>query len=152
MRKFSTSLFVVAVSSAAFAQRPQKMNFQAVIRNTDGDLVKNSKVGIRISILQGSVSGTMVYTETQNTETNVNGLITIAIGEGTALTDNISSTDWSNDPYFIKTETDPAGETNYTITGASELLSVPYALYAANGILAPGSVAGNTTYWNGSPG
>jgi uncharacterized protein (TIGR02145 family) len=108
------------------AQPPQKMSYQAIIRNASNTLVTSHLVGIQISILQGSVNGTVVYTETQTTTTNANGLISIEIGGGTGF----DAINWANDLYFIKTETDPAGGTNYTITGTSQLLSVPYALYA----------------------
>ncbi|MEA2042103.1 MAG: DUF1566 domain-containing protein [Bacteroidota bacterium] len=102
------------------------MSYQAVIRNASDNLVTSQTVGIRISILQGSASGTLVYEETQTPSTNTNGLVSIEIGGGTGF-DTIS---WSNGPYFIKTETDPTGGTSYTITGTSQLLSVPYALHA----------------------
>jgi hypothetical protein len=92
-------------------------------------LVTNQAVGIHISILQTSASGTAVYTETQTPTTNLNGLVTIEIGNGTS-TDDFSVIDWSADTYFIKTEIDPTGGINYTITGISQLLSVPYALHA----------------------
>jgi len=145
-----TLLVIMAVSQLqnAKAQSPQKMSYQAVVRNSSDKLVVNKVVGVKISILQGSATGTAVYTETQTPTTNANGLISIEIGGGTGF-DQI---DWSKGPYFVKTETDPTGSTNYTITGTSQLLSVPYALHAAssgNGISA-GKDAGNTPYWNGT--
>jgi hypothetical protein len=81
---------------------------------------------MQISILQGSSTGTVVYTETQTPTTNANGLVSIEIGGGAGF----STIDWANGPYFIKTETDPTGGTTYSITGTSQLLSVPYALHA----------------------
>jgi hypothetical protein len=112
--------------SLAIAQTPQKMSYQAVIRNSSNQLIASQAVGMKISILQGSATGTLVYTETQTPSTNANGLVSIEIG-GSA---GFSAINWSSDLYFIKTETDPAGGTNYTITGTSQLLSVPYALHA----------------------
>jgi len=106
------------------------MSYQAVVRNSNNALVLSSVVGIQVSILQGSVSGTAVYVETQMPSTNANGLVSIEIGEGTIVSGAFSAIDWSNGPYFIKTETDPTGGSNYTITGVSQLLSVPYALHA----------------------
>jgi hypothetical protein len=111
------------------AQSPQKMSYQAVVRNSSDQLVANKIVGMRISIIKGSETGTTVYTETQKPTTNSNGLVSVELGTGTS-TDNFSAIDWANGPYFIKTETDPSGGTNYTITGISQLLSVPYALHA----------------------
>jgi hypothetical protein len=85
---------------------------------------------MQISILQGSASGTVVYVETQKPTTNANGLVSIEIGGGTVVNGAFATIDWANGLYFIKTETDPTGGTNYTITGTNQLLSVPYALHA----------------------
>lgn len=108
------------------------MSYQSVIRKTDGSLVVNTSVGIKISILQGSASGTVTYVETQTTTTNANGLATLAIGGGTPVTGTFAGINWASGTYFIKTETDPVGGTNYTISGTSQLLSVPYALYSGS--------------------
>ena len=126
MRKLFTFLVAVLLTASVFAQTPEKMSYQAVIRNSSDALVTNTQVGMQISILQGSASGTVVYTETQTPTTNVNGLVSMEIGSGAGF----STIDWANDIYFIKTETDPTGGTNYTIIGTSQLLSVPYALHA----------------------
>ena len=143
------TLAYLLIISSVFAQAPQKMSYQAVIRNTSGALVSSASVGMQISILQGSVAGTAVYAETQTPITNANGLVSIEIGTGTVITGTFAGINWANGPYFIKSETDPAGAANYTITGTSELMSVPYALFSANGINS-GNAAGNTPYWNGS--
>ncbi len=120
------------IATASMAQAPQKMSYQAVIRNSSNALVANQSVGMRISILQGSANGNAVYVETHNTTTNDNGLASIEIGSGTVESGTFSAINWAVGSYFIKTETDPAGGTNYSIAGTSQLLSVPYALYAAN--------------------
>ena len=121
----------VCCTQQANAQAPQKMSYQSVLRNSSNVLLTNKQVGIKISVLQGTASGTAVYVETQTATTNANGLLSLQIGNGTATTGTFAGIDWSAGPYFIKTETDPAGGNNYTITGTQELLSVPYAL---NGI------------------
>jgi hypothetical protein len=113
-----------------FAQSPEKMSYQALIRDNNNQLVTNHAVGMKISILQGSATGTAVYVETHISSTNANGLVSLEIGNGTPVTGTFAAINLANGPYFIKTETDPAGGTNYTITGTSQLLSVPYALYA----------------------
>jgi len=130
MRKFFTLLATVLFAATVWAQSPQKMSYQAVIRDAGNILVTNHAIGMKISILQTTSTGTAVYVETQTATTNVNGLVTIQIGGGTPVTGTFAAIDWSAGPYFIKTETDPAGGTAYSITGASQLLSVPYALYA----------------------
>ena len=153
-QKTLLALTFLVVSNIVFAQAPNKMSYQAVIRNSSNALVTSTAVSMQISILQGSANGTAVYAETQISTTNTNGLVSIEIGGGTVISGNFSTIDWANGPYFIKTETDPAGGTNYTITGTSQLLSVPYALYASNsgssipGPQGPQGPAGN----DGAPG
>lgn len=128
--KIALALFLVMSFSFAFAQAPQKMSYQAVIRNASNNLVASSVVGMRISILSGSASGPAVYVETQTPGTNVNGLVSIQIGNGTVVSGTFAAIDWSTGVYYVKTETDPTGGTAYSITGTTQLLSVPYALYA----------------------
>jgi hypothetical protein len=130
MKKLVTLHVILAFTISAFAQSPQRMSYQAVVRNNSGVLMANQNVGMKISILQGSETGTAVYVETHTKTTNANGLVTLEIGNGTIVSGTFSGIDWSNGTYFIKTETDPAGATSYTITGTSQILSVPYALYS----------------------
>src|ERR1035437_7105818 len=131
MKKIFTFLSAVLLSTYMFAQAPQKMSYQAVIRNSSSKLIASTTVGMQISILQGSVTGTSVYVETQSPSTNANGLVSLEIGGGTVVSGTFATIDWANGSYFIKTETDPTGGTNYTIIGTSQLLSVPYALFSA---------------------
>jgi uncharacterized protein (TIGR02145 family) len=119
-------ILALLLSRGILAQAPQKLSYQAVIRNGSDQLVANTQVGIRISILQGSIAGTAVYTETQTPNTNANGLVSIEIGGN----EGFKNIDWANGPYFIQTETDPFGGTTYTIQGSSQILSVPFALNA----------------------
>ena len=112
------------------AQSPEKMSYQAVIRDGSGELIKSSEVGMRLQLLQGSEFGASVYVETHEATTNENGLLSIQIGTGTVVSGDFTAIDWSNGPYFLKTETDPSGGTDYSITGTSQVLSVPYALHA----------------------
>jgi hypothetical protein len=142
MKKLFALIVIVALTISIFAQPPQKMSYQAVIRNSSDQLVTNHTVGMRISILQGSATGTPVYIETQTPTTNANGLVTIEIGGGTIVTGTFVGINWSAGTYFVKTETDPNGGTTYTSTGTSQLLSVPYALYS--------KTAGNGSLWSQS--
>lgn len=114
----------------SWAQAPEKMTYQAVIRNASNSLVSNATIGMQVSILQSSPTGVASYIETHTATSNANGLVTIEIGNGTPVAGSFSGIDWSNGPYYIKTETDPNGGTTYSITGTSQLLSVPYALFA----------------------
>jgi hypothetical protein len=120
----------VFMTQQASAQAPQKMSYQSVIRNSSNALLVNTQVRVRISVLQGTASGTAVYVETQTATTNGNGLLSIQIGTGPVTTGTFAGINWAAGPYFIKTETDPAGGSNYSITGTQEILSVPYAMYA----------------------
>ena len=129
MKRLYALAAALLITANILAQSPQRISYQAVVRNASGKLVQSSNVGIRITILQGSISGTAVYSETHNVLTNVNGLVSLEIGGGTT-TGNLSDINWANGPYFLKTETDPTGSTNYSITGVSQLLSVPFALYS----------------------
>jgi hypothetical protein len=156
-KRILTTAILLLLAFNMFAQAPQKMSYQAVIRNASNILVANQSVGMRISILQGSPSGSAVYQETQSPTTNINGLVSIEIGAGTIVSGTFSAIDWSAGPYFAKTETDPTGGTNYTITGTTQLLSVPYALYANSAnendpvfdaSVAAGITAADTANWN----
>ena len=132
MKKIYSILAGLLLTASVFAQAPQKMSYQAVIRNSSNALITSAPVGMQISVLQGSSTGTAVYVEMQTPSTNANGLVSVEIGGGTVVFGNFSTINWANGPYFIKTETDPTGGTAYTITGTNELMSVPYALNAAN--------------------
>jgi uncharacterized protein (TIGR02145 family) len=120
----------VCFTKQATAQTSQKMSYQSVIRNSNNNLLTNTLVGTRISVLQESATGAGVYVETQTATTNSNGLLSLKIGAGTAVTGTFAGIDWAAGPYFIKTETDPTGGSNYTITNIQELMFVPYALNA----------------------
>jgi hypothetical protein len=129
---------IITIYSALFftigliAQAPDKLSFQAIVRNSSGEPVRSSNVGMRIHILQGSEFGESVYIEKHIPITNVNGLASIELGAGIVVSGNFASIDWGNGPYYLKTEIDPSGGTDYSITSISQLLSVPYALFAQN--------------------
>lgn len=123
-------LLFVTVTLSVFAQSPEKMSYQAIIRSQDNSLVANSNISLKIIVHQGTVSGTKVYEETHYVSTNNNGLVSLEIGTGRILTGNFSSIAWQSGPYFIETQVDVAGGANYNIIGVTQLLSVPYALHA----------------------
>lgn len=130
MKKLFTIFFLFLLMANVIAQAPQKISYQAVIRNNENGLVINTQIGLKISILQTSTTGPAVYVETQLPITNANGLVSIEIGNGTLVAGDFEAIDWANGPFFIKTETDPTGGTSYSITGTNQILSVPYALFA----------------------
>jgi len=137
-------LLVLAASSLLLAplhaQAPPRMSYQAVVRNAADELVPNSTVGMRLSVRQGSANGPAVYVETQTPQTNANGLVSLEIGGGTVVSGNLETIDWGSGTYWLRTETDPTGGSAYSIVGNSQLLSVPYALYATTA----GSGGGST--------
>lgn len=135
-----TSLLFCLFTTLLIAQAPNKMSFQSVVRDETGNLIVNATVGIKISVAQTTTTGTIVFSEAHSVTTNSNGLASLEIGTGTNLIGAFSGIDWSQGPYFLKVESDPTGGSNYTISGTSELLSVPYALYSAN--------SGNLNVWN----
>ena len=122
--------FLVLSVCSLTAQAPERFSYQAVVRDASNHLVTSANVSVRISVLQGSVSGNAIYMETQTANTNANGLITLEIGGGTNQTGNFADINWGFGPYFLKTEIDPNGGNNYSLTSVQQLLSVPYALYS----------------------
>ena len=133
MKKIYSAIGGFLLTINVSAQAPQKMSYQAVIRNNNNALLTSTTVGMKISVLQGSSAGIPVFVETHTQSTNSNGLVSLEIGTGTFVTGTFASINWANGPYFIKTETDPTGGTAYAIAGTNELMSVPYALFSANG-------------------
>ena len=129
MNKFYTLLAALLITATTFAQSPESMSYQAVVRDGSDILVSNTTTPIQISILQGI---TAVYVETQTPTTNANGLLSIEIGgvEAVVVSGVFSDITWGTDTYFIKTEVDVDYNGSYDVTGTSQLLSVPYALHA----------------------
>lgn len=120
----------VSLSRLSFSQAPNFFNYQAVARNAAGQGLSNQNISLRVSILNGSASGNSEYSETFNTTTSSSGLFTLAIGSGTPLLGNFETVDWGTGKKWMKIEIDVNGSNNYVVMGTSQLLSVPYALYA----------------------
>ncbi len=158
MKRVIFTLANLIIVILLFAQAPEKMNYQAVVRNSAGELVVNKPVSVFLGIQKKSETATIpmtVYQEKHQVTTNANGLITLQIGAGTtsfpyhAL--SFSQIKWEEGPMYIKAMFDPTGGTNYTITSESQLLSVPYALYAKSaGQSTENSVLGEMKYFNGT--
>lgn len=181
MKKYLLAVTVWALLAIqTWAQAPQAFNYQAVVRNNTGAVVANQNVSARFTIRDGSSSGSSVYQETKTLTTNQFGLITHAVGNGNVVSGNFSTINWGSGSKWLQVEVDASGGSSYTDMGTTQLLSVPYALYAANGATGPtgptgptgadgnqgpqgpmgpigptgflpnGSAAGNTPYWDGS--
>jgi uncharacterized protein (TIGR02145 family) len=157
-------LFFSTISIIGFGQAPDLISYQAIIRNSNNELVSNVSVGTRISILRGSAADILLYQEEHSVKTNLNGLIYLNIGSGAPLVGTMSGIDWSKGPFYVKSETDPTGGKNYTLVVVSQLLSVPFSIYAKsaekvtgplteldplfNASISKGITAVDTAYWN----
>jgi len=129
---FSVVMFCCMAVAHLQAQVPQAFKYQAVARNNAGAVLPNQNVSFRMSVIQGTLPGTVVYTETHAVTTNEFGLATLGIGWGTPVSGTFSTIDWGVTPTYLKTELDPAGGSSYTNMGTTELLSVPYAMQAGS--------------------
>lgn len=132
---FLFSCFFI-ISGSLFAQIGDKMNFQMIVRDSGGQLIESSSIGLRFKIVQDTNTGTLVFEETHTTTTNNIGLVTVKIGTGSAVVGTISAIDWTTGLYFISTEVDPLGGTSYTLQQTTELNSVPFASSASRAITA----------------
>ncbi len=149
----STTVVLLLIGLHTFAQTPEKMKYQAIARDNAGNVLNNQLISFRISILQGSASGTLVYSETHLVTTNQFGLASMEIGNGTVISGVFADIDWGGNIYFLQIEIDENG--TYQLMGTSQLLSVPYSLYSetsgnagANEIneLADGRTVGNSVF------
>ena len=133
MKNFLLLVFIT-FSSFVYSQVPNQINYQAVARNSVGNVLPNKKIMVRLSIREGSATGSVLYKETRTIITNSFGLFNIAIGSPGAdnTTGTISGIDWSTAAKFIQVEIDPDGGSSFINMGAAQLLSVPYALYAGS--------------------
>lgn len=137
MKKLIT-LFVLFISCLSMAQVPQGISYQAIALNNTGSPVVNSPVGVRLSILDNSASGTVIYTETHTKTTNAQGLFNLTIGQGTVTLGSFSGINWGENQKFLQVEIDINGGSNYSVAGTTQLLSVPYALASRSLVTAPG--------------
>ena len=132
MKKIITIVTSIVLTMAAYSQAPTKFNYQAVARDAAGMVLSNKTVSTQISILKTTATGQDVYVETHAVTTNKFGLFNFQIGDGIVVSGNISSIDWSSDSYFVKVEFDGDGGSNYTVLSTTQLISVPYSLFANN--------------------
>lgn len=131
MNKLVVMIFLLIMCGDKLsAQFPSTMSYQAVVRNSSNTLLQNSNVGIRVSILQGGPTGNVVYQEVQTITTNVNGLMTMEIGQGTPIVGLFTTIPWSSGQCYLQTEIDTSGGAAYSITSTTQLLSVPYAFHS----------------------
>lgn len=144
MRNLFLFILCLGIAVGTYAQPPQRFNYQGVARMANGSAIASQAIGIRISILDGSPTGTQVYVETHNTTTNQFGLYNVAIGGGTVVSGNMTNVNWGSGDKYVKVEIDPAGGSSYADLGTAQLLSVPYAIYSGGGTPGPAGPTGPT--------
>ena len=130
-------LFTVLVNAQT---PPNAFNYSAVARNAAGQPISNTAIGIQITILKTTPSGVSQYSENHFVNTDAFGLFNLVIGAGALQSGSMANIDWSNDNYYLKVGMDATGGTNFLTMGTTQLLSVPYALYAKSA----GSVSGSS--------
>lgn len=133
MKNLILCCLCLILSAPVIAQAPQAFNYQGVARDGNGAPFTNKNIALRIAILQGTLPGTEVYQESHNVQTNKLGIFTVEVGHGHSQLGVFEDVDWGNSEHYIRIEMDADGGTNYKLLGESQLLSVPYALYAGNG-------------------
>jgi hypothetical protein len=143
-------LSIFFISFSLFAQVPLGIPYQAIAMNTNGSAVANANVGVKLSILDNSATGTTVYAETQTKMTNTQGLFNLNIGQGTAIAGNFATINWGLNTKFLKVEIDVAGGSNYVMVGTTQLMSVPYAM-ASRKLVAPAGEGITLVAPNGTP-
>jgi hypothetical protein len=144
-------LFLLLFSLEVFSQAPQYLNYQGVARDASNNIISTT-IGLKFEILQGSTTGLLVYGETNTSTPGSAGIFTAAIGSGVVSTGTFSAINWATGPYFIRVSIDPAGGTSFSTVSTSQLMSVPYALYAeksgGSSSLPTGTLTGQTLYWD----
>jgi hypothetical protein len=131
-------LSALFISFLTFAQVPQGISYQAIALNGSGTPVVSSNVRVKLSILDVSTTGTVLYTETHLRTTNPQGLFNLIIGQGTVVSGTFNTINWASNSKFLKVEMDATGGTTYVLVGTTQLLSVPYALAADSLITSAG--------------
>lgn len=129
-RKILSTVFILLCSILTLAQVPEKINYQAVLRDTQGNVMANVPVDLTVSIVQDSVNGMVVYSEGHQAQTNGSGLVNLQIGCGTVLSGNFAEIDWASEKFFIRLESESLAKNRNSLLGTTQLLSVPYALHA----------------------
>jgi len=152
MNKTATILILVLLLLFSplllMSQAPEKISYQAVIRDAENNLVSNQPIGIQISILDLYTDGPPLYIERHFPNTNDNGLVSIEIGDGLVIDGDFTNINWANSHYYLQIETDLNGGASYTISGITQVLSVPYAFHATTADSITGVIQENDPIFN----
>ena len=143
MKKYTLALILASLfSSFLFAQAPQGFNYQGVARNTFGTIITNKQIGLRFTLHNATPNGTAVYSETKTIRTDQYGVFSLVVGTGTPVSGTFNTINWGSGNKYLQVEMDPSGGNNYKDMGTTQLMSVPFALYAASGNLGPAGPQG----------
>ena len=138
-------LLAACFTQAQESQMPKAFSYQAVVRNSQGKVIAKQPVGIKVEILQGSTEGTVVYAETQTPESSQTGTVNLLIGTGTVTEGTFADIDWGAATYFLRISMDVQGGSSYEVVSTTQMLPVPYALYAEKaGSVVDNGGGGNT--------
>jgi len=167
MKKIYFFIILFSIFITSFAQTPQFFNYQSLIRDINGNAISNQNVSLKINILQGSITGSIIYSEEHNVSTNQYGLVNLLIGNGNVVYGSFNAINWGSDSHYVNLQIDLEGGKNFINVGTSQLVSVPYslfsntsknsesadyALYAENGYFEKSSHNNNLYYNNGGIG
>lgn len=130
MKKLCLLFFTLLFNSLTAQNVPQSINYQSVIRSSNGAVIPNQPIEIKLSILQGSLLGTYVYQEVHSSVTSNIGLVNVKLGEGISSLSSFDLIDWSQEPFFLKVEIDTSLSGSFISIGESEISSVPFSLYS----------------------
>ncbi len=149
MNKLYT-LLVFVITLTISAQAPQGFNYQATVRNNTGALMINKNVTFKFNIIKDIPTSGPVYSETHNAPTDDLGAVNLVVGKGTVTTGTFAGIDWGAGSYYLNIELNTGN--GFVAMGTSQLLSVPYALYAksSGNAITPGTANGQILYWNGT--
>ena len=150
MKTLKTFIIALCVTIQAYSQAPQGFNYQAIVRNSEGQVISNQEVGIKIT-LQDESGNLQYYSESHSQITNPQGLVTLVVGQGNPLSGAFPSIPWETGDIYLMVELDALGGDNYQYMGTSKLQSVPYALYApsSGGSLSGSGEPGKVAFWTG---
>jgi hypothetical protein len=143
LRLFTLLMSGVVMEQTVSAQVPQTFNYQGIARDAGGNVLPNRRIGVELSVLDGGPTGTVVYSETFTDTTNAFGLFSMPVGGGTVVSGSFAGINWATGNKYLQTAIDLSGGTSYSLSGTTQLLSVPYALYAQNAV-----VGASSNSWN----
>ncbi len=132
MKQLLNIFVLLLLANIAMAQAPQGIPYQAVARNSSGAILASTAISVRFTIRDSIATGTIKYRETFSVTTSAQGMFSVNVGQGTPITGTFSVINWGANSKFLQVELDPSGGSSYIDMGTTQMMSVPYALYAAN--------------------